>query len=146
MLSSPRSSTPMVGSGLQNHDCGNAKLPINSKLVQDLLLQLDPHKSMGPDGIHPMVLKGLVGVIARPLSMIFQCPWESREVTVDWKLANVPIFKKGNRDDPSNCRPVSHTSVPGKIMEKIILGVTEKHLKDSAVIGPSQQGSRRGRS
>ena len=36
--------------------------------------------------------------------------------------------------------------MPGKIMEKIILGVTEKHLKDNAVIGNSQHGFTRGKS
>ena len=89
--------------GLEHHDCENDKLPTSPELVWDLLLQLDPYKSMGPDGIHPRVLKELADVIARLLSMIFQCSWESGEVPVDWKLANVvPIFRKGNTDDPSN--------------------------------------------
>ena len=79
--------------------------------------------------------------------MIFQCSWDSGEGPIDWKLPNVvPVFKKGNRDDPSNYRPVSLNSVPGKIMEKIILGVIEKHLKDNAVIAPSQHGFMRGKS
>ncbi|GAB0208021.1 mitochondrial enolase superfamily member 1 [Grus japonensis] len=116
-------------------------------LVQELLLHLDAYKSMGPDGIHPRVLRELADVIARPLSIIFQWSWESGEVPVDWKLANVvPTFKKGKKEAPGNYRPVSLTSVPGKIMEKIRLGVIEKHLKDNnAVIGHSQHGFVRGR-
>lgn len=54
---------------------------------------------------------------------------------VDWKLANIiPIFKNGKKHDPGNYRPVCLTSV----MEKIIQGVTEKHLRDNVVIGHSQ--------
>ncbi|KFO14364.1 RNA-directed DNA polymerase from mobile element jockey, partial [Balearica regulorum gibbericeps] len=105
------------------------------EFVQDLLLHLDAYKSMGPNGIHPRVLRELADVVARPLSIIFQWSWESGEVPVDWKLANpVPVFKKGKKEDPGNYRPVSLTSVPGKIMEKIMLGVIKKHLKDTTVI------------
>ncbi|GAB0207904.1 mitochondrial enolase superfamily member 1 [Grus japonensis] len=131
---------------LEDRDCGNNKLPADPELVRDLLLHLDAYKSMGPNGIHPRVLRELADVIARPLSIIFQRSWESGKVPVDWKLANiVPIFKKGKKEDPGNYRPVSLTSVPGKIMEKIMLGVIEKHLKDSAVIGHSQHRFVRGR-
>ena len=86
-------------------------------------------QSMGPDGTHPSVLKDLADVTAGPLSIIYQRSWESGEVPADWKLANIiPIYKKGMREDPGNYRPVSLTSVPGKIME-IILGAIERHLK-----------------
>ncbi|KAK4829005.1 hypothetical protein QYF61_001761 [Mycteria americana] len=62
-----------------------------------------------------------------------------REVSTDWKLANViPIYKKSMREDPGNYRPVSLTSVPGKIMEKIIPGAIERHLKNNAIIRHSQ--------
>jgi len=51
---------------------------------------------MGLDGIHPRVLRELADIIAGPLSIIFQWSWESGEVPVHWKLANVvPIFRKG---------------------------------------------------
>ena len=43
--------------------------------VRDLLLYLDCHKSIVPDGIHPRVLRKLVEVIAKPLSTIYQCSW-----------------------------------------------------------------------
>lgn len=38
------------------------------------------------------------------------------------------------------------TSVPGKINEKIVLWVVEKHLKDNTVFGHSQHGFRVGKS
>jgi len=70
---------------------------------RDLLLQLNAHKSMGPDGMHPRVLKELPNVVAGPLFLIFQRFWESGEVPVDWALANVvPIFRKGKMEDLGN--------------------------------------------
>jgi len=82
----------------------------------------------------------LASVILRPLPVTYLQSWESGKVAADWKLANViPVFKKGKKDDPGHYRPVSLTPVRGKMME-VILGVTEKDLKDNAVISQSQHG------
>ncbi|KAK4806714.1 hypothetical protein QYF61_027715 [Mycteria americana] len=56
----------------------------------------------------------------------------------------IPIYKKGMREDPGNYRPVSLTSVPGKLREKIIPGAIERHLKDNAVLRHSQHGITKG--
>lgn len=101
---------------------------------------------LGPDGIHPSVLIELADVITRPLSVILQQFWEPGEVPIDWRVANmILIFKMGKKGDPGNYRLVSLISVPGKTMEKIVLGFTEKHLKDLAVIGHSQNTFMRGK-
>ncbi|KAK4826972.1 hypothetical protein QYF61_012913 [Mycteria americana] len=107
----------------------------------------DTHKSMGPDEIHPRVLKELADVLTKPLSIIYQQSWLTGEVPADWRLANVtPIFKKGRKEDPGNYRPVSLTSVPGKLMEQIILSAITRHVENNQGIKPSQHGFRKGRS
>lgn len=126
-------------------ECEN-NFPADSELVQDLLLQLDTDKSMEPHQIPPRVLRELADAVTRPLSIIFQGFGESGEISVNWKLSNlVPFLNKGKKEDLGSYRPVSLTSLPGKIME-IILGVVEKHLKDNAVVGQSQHGFSRGKS
>ncbi|KAF4802648.1 hypothetical protein TURU_024275 [Turdus rufiventris] len=68
---------------------------------------------MGPDGIHPRVMRKLADEFAKPLSIIYQQSWPTGEVPDDWKLANVTaIPKKGGKEDPGNYRPVILTSVP----------------------------------
>ncbi|KAK4816589.1 hypothetical protein QYF61_018637 [Mycteria americana] len=120
---------------------------IQGEMVSDLLHHLDTHKSMGPDEIHPRVLKELAEVLTKPLSIIYQQSWLTGEVPADWRLANVtPIFKKGRKEDPRNYRPVSLTSVPGKLMEQIILSAITQHVEDNQGIKPSQHGFRKGRS
>jgi len=95
--------------------------------IRDQLYQLNVHKSMRPDGTHPRVLKELADVMAAPLLIIYQRSWESVEIPVDWKLANVtPIYKQGVRENPGNYRPVSLTLVSKKIREKIILAAIER--------------------
>ncbi|RMC19034.1 hypothetical protein DUI87_03638 [Hirundo rustica rustica] len=60
-------------------------------------------------------------------------------------LGKILGFNKGKKADLGNYRPVSLTSVPGIIMEKIVLEGTEKQLKGNAVIGHSPYRSMRGK-
>jgi len=72
-------------------------------MVSNTLHHLDTHKSLGPDGIHPRVLKELAKVFTNPLSITSQQSWLTGEIPVDWKLANVMlIYKKGQKEDPGN--------------------------------------------
>ena len=89
---------------------------IQKETVRDLLLQLDCHKSMGPDEIHPRVLRELTEVIAEPLSIIWQHSLLTGEVPEDWRLASVtPIYKKGCREDLGNYRPTALQELQGQL-------------------------------
>ncbi|KAK4832243.1 hypothetical protein QYF61_021168 [Mycteria americana] len=148
MFSQPFVKLSTRSSESEEHDCGKSDFPfVDSEIVRDHLRQLNVPKSMGPDGLHPRVLDELADVMAGPLSIIYQGSWESREVPPDWKLANViSIYKKGVMEDPGNYSAVSLTSVPGKMMEKIILDAIERCLKNNAVFRHSQDGFTMGKS
>jgi len=105
---------------------------IQEEAVNDLLCQVDTYKSIGPDGIHSRVLRELVAELAKPLSVIYQQSWITEEVPDDWRITNVtPIYKKGQKGDPGNYRPVSLISILGKIMEPFILSALTGHVKDN---------------
>ena len=95
---------------------------VNEDWVKEQLDNLDIYKSMGPDGIHPWVLRKLVEVIARLLSIIFGKLWGMREVPEDRRKKDVTSFsRKGKKEDPGNYRLISLTSIPGKVMESLSL-------------------------
>ncbi|RMC06839.1 hypothetical protein DUI87_16288 [Hirundo rustica rustica] len=73
----------------------NGPLVIQEEAVRELLGHLDIYKSMGPDGIHPRVMRELADELVKPLSIIYQESRLTGEVPGDWKLANVtPVYKK----------------------------------------------------
>ncbi|GAB0196695.1 mitochondrial enolase superfamily member 1 [Grus japonensis] len=76
----------------------------------------------------------------------FERSWKRGEVPEDWRKTNVtPVFKK-SKEDSGNYRSVSLTSIPGKVMEQLILGVINKHVGEEVVIGSGQHGFTKGKS
>ena len=115
--------------------------------VLKLLNDLNIHKAMGPDGLHPRVLKQLAPTIAPILQLIFQKSIDSGQVPSDWKTANMcPIFKKGQKYDPANYRPVSLTCVCSKLLEHIVTKHVLSHLEKHNILYDMQHGFRSKRS
>ena len=109
--------------------------------VKKLLCELNTSKSAGSDGMHPKVLRELSEELAEPLAAIFRSSLQEGKLPHQWKSANVtPLFKKGSKNDPGNYRPVSLTSIPCKLMEKVVREAIFNHLESNDLLTEFQHG------
>jgi hypothetical protein len=116
---------------------------ISTHGVNKLLSDLNPHKASGPDEIPARILKVAAEEIAPALSIIFEKSLKTAEIPSSWLCANItPIFKKGDRDDASNYRPVSLTSICSKVFEHIIYSQIMDHFDRNSILTDKQHGFR----
>ena len=89
--------------------------------VLALLQNIKTSKSVGLDNVTSILLKTFTICIAGCLTKILTYSLASGVLSDVWKLAKlIPIYKKGNRCQSSNYRPVSLTSIACKLLEHII--------------------------
>ena len=75
--------------------------------VYQLLQNIQQHKASGPDNLPARFLKEVAFEISPMLTVIFQASLDQGTLPNIWKTAKVvPIFKKGNKSDPCNYRPM----------------------------------------
>ena len=137
-----------------NIDTSNSSLPddpatpprmtcilATEKEISDLIKSIDPSKATGCDGISPQLLKLAADSIVPSLTRLINLSLQTCRVPKLWKEANVlPLFKKGDRSDINNYRPVSILPCASKILEKIIYKNVFNYLRDNKLITPHQSG------
>ena len=102
---------------------------------------LDPNKATGPDNIHPIILKNLAKAISSPLTIIFKESIKTSVLPIQWRSSNITaLYKKGDRLEAGNYRPVSLTSIPCKVIEGIIRKKLEEFFYENELLVNEQHG------
>ena len=94
------------------------------------------------------MIKRLINQLLTPLTILFRKSLLEGKFPDKWKTAHViPIYKgAGTKDSPENYRPISLTSVVGKILEKFLYPQLEKYFDINGFIKNNQFGFKKGRS
>uniref|UniRef100_A0A914NT93 Uncharacterized protein n=1 Tax=Meloidogyne incognita TaxID=6306 RepID=A0A914NT93_MELIC len=66
------------------------------------------------------------------VSDIFRCIIDNGQIPHTWKSSLIiPLYKKGEKSDPKNYRPISLTCTLCRILERIIAQQLTKFLEDN---------------
>ena len=118
---------------------------IDNNGILKLLRDINTQKSVGPDLIPNRVLKECCAELTPIPGAIFRKSLALGQLPSDWLKANViGIYKKGQKCEPSNYRPVSLTSVTCKLMEHIIYSQVMRHYTKHNFINGIQHGFLKG--
>ena len=111
------------------------EITVDPNGVLKLLNNLKIHKAPGPDSLSARVLKECSSEIAPVLALIYNETLAQGTVPDDWRQVDVaPIFKKGEKYDAANYRPVSLTCICCKTLEHIIVSNINKHLAFEGIL------------
>ena len=71
-------------------------IAVSNEGVTKFLKGLNPSKALGPDELHPRILKELATELGPVFAHLFQKSLDTGEIPKEWSLANIcPLYKKG---------------------------------------------------
>jgi hypothetical protein len=115
--------------------------------VLKLLNNINSHKALGPGGIPARLLHEYASYIDPVLTKIFQISVNTGTIPDEWRSASIVlVFKKGDRHQASNYRPVSLTSIACKLLEHIVHSQVMDHYDRHSILSDKQHGFRSKRS
>ena len=86
--------------------------PVTTAELERVIASLNKNASAGYDEIPVVVIKRCLGYIIKPLVHIFNVSFQSGIFPDQMKRAKIkPLFKKGDKQNMQNCRPISVLSV-----------------------------------
>ena len=118
-----------------------ATLPELSAALQ----RMSSSKACGEDGITIAMLRMTFPVVGPHLLHIINNSIIHSELPPSWKAATIiPLYKSGDKDSPSNYRPISVLPVVAKLCERVVCTQLMDYLTSHHGMCPQQYGFRPG--
>ena len=117
--------------------------PITSEFVSKYIIQLNSNKATGLDKISARMIKDAATVITPSITKLFNLSIQETIFPTIWKTARIiPIYKSGDKQDPTNYRPISILPTISKILEKAIYMQLSTYPEGNKLLSTSQFGFR----
>ena len=117
--------------------------PTNSLEIMELISKLGNKKAPGDDEISGKILKACPSVFSELISHLANEVMTSGKYPDKLKIGKVvPIYKKGNRLDPTNYRPINLLSTINKLIEKVLYKRFYEYFEKFGMIYKYQFGFR----
>ena len=118
--------------------------PITQSECSNIISELK-NKSCPRDTLSVKLLKISKDPLVEPICFLINCSIEKETFPDILKLATVvPIYKSGDKRDPSNYRPISLLPLMSKIFERFIFKQLMSFFSEHSILTPLQFGFRRG--
>ena len=115
--------------------------------VYNTLCSLKNSKSPGPDLISSYVVKLSKDYICEPLCFLYNMSVLCGSFPSSLKISKViPLFKKGNKHDVNNYRPITLSPIFSKVFEKIVFSRMIHFIESNNLLYEFQYGFRKGHS
>jgi hypothetical protein len=115
--------------------------PISEEVVVTEALKLNGKTTAGSDRISDLLTKACITSINKPFNFIFN---ESINEGVSPELFNVtkirPVYKRGNKQEASNYRPILVPAIFSKILEKIVYNRLVSFTSKFKILTENQYG------
>lgn len=117
----------------------------NEVEVLNAIRRIKPKLTTGPDEVPAFVVRDCADIFAYPLSIIFNKCLNKCTMPTVWKSSKVcPVFKKGDKMDVTNFRPISIIANFSKVFELLLHDNIYAKVKN--IVTPLQHGFVKGRS
>jgi hypothetical protein len=119
-------------------------IPVTTGEIISIICSLKSRTFSGYDGISSEILKLCSMTISQPLSYICNMPIVTGAFPDHLKIAVIkPLYKKGDKVDMANYRPISMLTVFKKVIEKTMYRRLNQHLQVNNILVHEQFGFRK---
>ena len=111
--------------------------------IERELRSLNRNKATGTNDLNAGLLKDVASVIAAPFSFVINLSLPTGIVPSNWKVALVPLYKKDDKTESDNYRPISILPILSKILERSVHYQLVNYLKQNNLLSERQYDYRK---